>query len=444
MSEPPTQLPPHADPEQVHPGIHFTGILGTVAVNTSLFILYWGNWPALTTIAITALVLSLLNLWLAERLVPRIGRQPVEWLRTLTNTAGLCACGHYTAWSPLILSYVPYTMLWFPGTGRWAYSRLAVYLGISMGMGLWEGAPRERILAFTLLGIFGSLLTEKRASLLRQALGQVVDQREQLAHAHERLQRVHQRALAQEKLSSLGVMAAGVAHEINNPMSFVTSNVHALYKDLQQQPSLPEPLREYVTEVLPETMDGIKRVNAIVADLRRFARGDPEAYSDFDLNSEAQAALRIAHGQLSHCQVEVELGEMGPVMGRPRQIAQVLVNLLVNAGQATASGGKVRLSTHRQGDGARVEIRDTGTGIPPDVLRSLFEPFFTTKPPGEGTGLGLAVAHGIITAHGGRIDVKSEPGKGSCFTVHLPRVPPLPGYKRTAEDSYNGFPPRPA
>jgi two-component system NtrC family sensor kinase len=342
------------------------------------------------------------------------------------------------------LSFVPLTMLWFPGTGRWVYPRLAVYLGISMGLGLWEGAPRERIVAFTLLGIFGSLLTEKRASLLRQALGQVVEQREKLAQAHERLQRVHERALAQEKLSSLGVMAAGVAHEINNPMSFVTSNVHALYKDLQQQPSLPEPLREYVSEVLPATLDGIKRVNAIVADLRRFARGDPEAYSEYDLNSEAQAALRIAHGQLSHCQVEVELGEVGMMMGRPRQIAQVLVNLLVNAGQATASGGTVRLSTHRERDGARVEIRDTGTGIPPDVLRSLFQPFFTTKPPGEGTGLGLAVAHGIVAAHGGRIDVQSEPGKGSCFTVHLPRVPPLPGYRRTADDSYNGFPPRSA
>lgn len=438
MSEAPMQLPPQADPEQVHPGIHLTGILGTVALNTCLFILYWGNWPALITIAITALALSLMNLWLAERLVRRIGRHPTEWLRTLTNTAGICACGHSTDWSPLILSYVPYTMLWFPSTGRWAYPRLTVFLGTSMGLGLWEGAPRERMLAFTLLGIFGSLLTEKRASLLRQALGQVVDQREQLAQAHERLQQVHQRALAQEKLSSLGVMAAGVAHEINNPMSFVTSNVHALYKDLQQQPSLPEPLREYVSEVLPETLDGIKRVNAIVADLRRFARGDPEAYSDYDLNTEAQAALRLAHGQLSHCQVEVELGDVGMVMGRPRQIAQVLVNLLVNAGQATASGGKVRLSTHREGEGARVEIRDTGTGIPPDALRNLFQPFFTTKPPGEGTGLGLAVAHGIVAAHGGLIKVQSEPGKGSCFSVHLPRVPPLPGYRRTAEDSYEG------
>jgi two-component system NtrC family sensor kinase len=438
MSAPPAQLPPQADLAQVHPRIQKIGILGTIALNLSLFIWYWGNWPALTSIAIAFVVLLLLNLWFVEWSAPRYGRQLTEWFRIFSNAAGVCACGHYTDWSPLILSYVPYNLLWFSRVDRGVYPRLAMFLGITAGVALWDGAPRERVLAFSLLGFFAYLLTEKRSALLRQALGQVVEQREQLAKAHERLQRVHQRALAQEKLSSLGVMAAGVAHEINNPMSFVTSNIHALYKDLQRQPSLPEPLREYVTEVLPETMDGIKRVNAIVADLRRFARGDPEAYSEYDLNTEAQAALRIAHGQLSHCQVEVELGEVGTVMGRPRQIAQVMVNLLVNAGQATASGGKVRLSTHRERDGARVEIRDTGAGIPPDALRNLFQPFFTTKPPGEGTGLGLAVAHGIVHAHGGRIDVESEPGKGSCFTVHLPRVPPLPGYKRPADDSLDG------
>jgi signal transduction histidine kinase len=442
MSTPPAQLPPEADPEQLHPGIQTTGILGTVLINLSLLIWHWGNWPAITAVVLVAIALSLTNMLFIEWCAQRYGRQKAEWLRTLSNVAGICVCGHYTNWSPLVVSYVPYNVLWFYGLDQWVHPRLAAYVGLIACIALWDGAPRELLLAFSLLTFFGYLLTTKRALLLRQVLDQVVEQREQLAKAHERLQRVHQRALAQEKLSSLGMMAAGVAHEINNPMSFVTSNVHSLYKDLQKQPALPEPLREYVTEVLPETLDGIKRVNAIVADLRRFARGDPEPYAEYDLNTEAQAALRIAHGQLSHCQVEVALGEAGVVTGRPRQIAQVLVNLLVNAGQATTSGGTVRLSTHRAGDGVRVEIRDTGTGIPPETLRNLFQPFFTTKPPGEGTGLGLAVAHGIVHAHGGRIDVKSEPGKGSCFTVHLPRVPPLPGYRRAAEDSLDGyFPP---
>ena len=258
---------------------------------------------------------------------------------------------------------------------------------------------------------------------LRSALDQVLAQQGRLEQAHEEMRRMHAHAIEQEKLSSLGMMAAGVAHEINNPMSFVASNVNLLLKDLKEQPSLSEPLREHVEEVLPATLEGIKRVNAIVADLRRFARGDPEAFVEYDLNAEVRMALRIAHNQLRHCQVECELEEVGPVVGRPRQMAQVLVNLLVNAGQATAEQGQVLIATRREGDWVFIKVRDTGTGMAPETPRKIFQPFFTTKPPGMGTGLGLAVVHGIVTAHGGRIEVESELGKGTCFTLHLPRVP---------------------
>jgi two-component system NtrC family sensor kinase len=172
-------------------------------------------------------------------------------------------------------------------------------------------------------------------------------------------------------------------------------------------------------------------VNAIVADLRRFSRGDLEDSAEYDLNAAVATALRIVRGQLSHCQVEEELSEVGTMLGRPQQIVQVLVNLLVNAGQASAEGGRVRVSTHREADGARVEIRDTGPGLSPEARRHLFEPFFTTRAHGTGMGLGLAVAHGIITAHGGRIDVDSQPGQGSCFTVHLPRTPSTAEHRRT-------------
>ena len=179
-------------------------------------------------------------------------------------------------------------------------------------------------------------------------------------------------------------------------------------------------------EVLPETLDGIRRVNAIVGDLRRFARGDPEAYTDYDLNMEVQTALRITQSQLRHCSVEVSLGEVGPVTGRPRQMVQALVNLLVNAAQATAAGGRVSLLTLGEGEAVRVEVRDTGVGMTEEIRQQLFQPFFTTKPPGEGMGMGLAVVHGIVTSHGGHIEVASEPGRGSCFTLHLPRMPPPP------------------
>jgi two-component system, NtrC family, sensor kinase len=307
-------------------------------------------------------------------------------------------------------------MLWFDGRG-WERVRAIGYLAVVDAVALLDGCDPRLPLAFTVLGSITFLVADKRTTLHQTMLRQVLEQREQLQKAHER-------ALEQEKLSSLGMMAAGVAHEINNPMSFVTSNVSSLYKELQRQQELPGPLREYVTEVLPETLDGIRRVNAIVSDLRRFSRGDAEIPTEYDLNDEARAALRIAHGQLSHCKVEAELGEVGRVVGRPRQVAQVLVNLLVNAGQATSPGGRVHLSTGREGDQVRMEVRDTGAGMPPEVLSRLFQPFFTTKPLGMGTGLGLAVVHGIVTSHGGRITVRSQPGEGTCFTVYLPCEPP--------------------
>jgi two-component system NtrC family sensor kinase len=421
------------DLEFSHPGIRTVGGVGPLVTNLILVAWFWGQWRVVFALVVAGASLTVANVWLVDALARRYGRPSAETVRMLANVAGLWVRGHYTDWTPLVWTYVPYNLLWFYARDRWVLSRLYVYLGLVASLALWQGVPPDRVLAFTLLGLFGYLFTARRMGLLREAVAQVEQQRQELELAHQRLQYAHERALEQEKLSSLGMMAAGVAHEINNPMSFVTSNLSLLLKDLRQQPSLPEPLKEYVDEVLPETLEGVKRVNAIVADLRRFARGDPEAYAEYDLNAEVAAALRMARGQLSHCQVEEQLGEVGKLLGRPRQIVQALVNMLVNAGQATAEGGQVRVSTHREPEGARVEIRDTGPGLSPEARHHLFQPFFTTRPHGTGMGLGLAVAHGIITSHGGRIEVESQPGQGTCFTVHLPYTPPLPSYRRPAE-----------
>ncbi|HYH94420.1 sensor histidine kinase [Hyalangium sp.] len=422
--------PLEADPERVHQGIQAIAGLGPMAVNIAVLVWFWGQWRPLIAVMSVAVVLTLANVVFLERLARRLSRSLVETLRMLLNVAGISVSGHFTEWSPLIWVFVPYNMLWFYGLDRWVRPRVAVYLVLMNSIALADGAPPELALAFSLLGLFGYLLTERRASLLRGALDKVLEQQAGLERAHQEMRQIHARAMEQEKLSSLGMMAAGVAHEINNPMSFVASNVHQVLKDLKAHPGLTEPLREHVEEVLPATLEGIQRVNAIVADLRRFSRGDPEAFVEYELNAEVRLALRIAHSQLRHCQVESELGEVGRMVGRPRQMAQVLVNLLVNAGQATAESGEVRISTRREGDWVQIEVRDTGTGMPPEVQRYLFQPFFTTKPPGMGTGLGLAVVHGIVTSHGGRIEVASEPGKGTCFTLHLPCVPVPPAAGR--------------
>jgi signal transduction histidine kinase len=236
---------------------------------------------------------------------------------------------------------------------------------------------------------------------------------------------MHQRALTQEKLSSLGMLAAGIAHEINNPMSYVTTNVKALADDLPELPASPELVEEYRTDILPATLDGLRRINAIVADLRRFARGDPECMVEYDLNEELRAAVRIAHSRFTHeGQVRLELGPLPRMLGRPRQMAQVFVNLLVNAADAIGPQGRVTVCSELVEGRIRVRVDDTGVGMSEQTLKHLFQPFFTTKPVGEGMGLGLAVAHGIIHAHGGTISVDSRPGEGTRFTLMLPLIPP--------------------
>jgi two-component system, NtrC family, sensor kinase len=422
MSSAPAQTPQVVDPEQVVRGLHPLMLKGSLILSAAIVLQYVGQWRLMAwTFALSALRI-LANVLLTRFFKHRLSPAAIEWCRLICNVSALAGIGIVAGWSLLLWVYIPFAMLWLYGMDGHGRTRVAAYLAAMDGAALLSGCDPIEPVAFSLVGVLIFLLTEKRAELLQQSLEHIIEQREQLTQAHGKLRMLHERAFEQEKFSSLGLMAAGVAHEINNPMAFVTSNIHSLYKDLQRQPIPPELLQEYMEEVLPATLEGIKRVNAIVSDLRHFARGDAEVHVEYDLNTQAQAALRIAQAQLGHVKLEVELGDVGLMVGRPRQIVQVLVNLLVNASQATPRGGTIRLATHRDGERVRLEVRDTGTGMTADTLHHLFQPFFTTKPQGMGTGLGLAVAHGIVTGQGGRIEVESEPGKGSCFTVHLPRV----------------------
>jgi two-component system NtrC family sensor kinase len=216
------------------------------------------------------------------------------------------------------------------------------------------------------------------------------------------------------------VLAAGVAHEINNPMTFVTSNVQALAQDLDELAGDPELRREYVQDVLPATLDGIRRVNTIVGDILRFARKDPGVREPYDLVQQIETAVRMSRSYIKHFQVDVETCALPRMYGKPQQIVQALVNLIVNAAQASDAAGRIVIATALDGDEVVLRVTDFGTGMSPEVRARLFEPFFTTKPVGAGTGLGLAVVHGVVTSHAGSISVDSTPGAGSTFTIRLP------------------------
>ncbi|WNG38359.1 PAS domain-containing protein [Archangium violaceum] len=290
----------------------------------------------------------------------------------------------------------------------------------------------------------------------RDSLEELVRTRsEKLLQATLELEEQQAQLIQTEKLASLGQMAAGVAHEINNPVSYVMSNLGTLDQyfssltplmQLQRELLAPqdeqtgsapaevlERMRELwqredveyilgdLPELIEESLAGTRRIKEIAQSLRSFAREDSGEPQLVDVNAELASSLKIVWNELKYkCEVKRDFGPLPPVSCHPTQIAQVFTNLLVNAAQAIETRGEIRIRTRHEGNDVVVEVADTGKGMTQETLTKLFTPFFTTKPRGQGTGLGLSVSYGIITRHKGRIDVQSEPGKGSTFIVRLP------------------------
>jgi PAS domain S-box-containing protein len=225
-----------------------------------------------------------------------------------------------------------------------------------------------------------------------------------------------------ERLASIGRLAAGVAHEINNPLAFVSSNLGFIESELRRLP-LSEDDRRELLEALSDAREGSERMRLIVQSLQSLSRGDAAVLKPLALHEVLESALRLASGRWSGgSRLVRDYGEVPRVLGNPVQLAQVFTNLLVNAAQALPpGGGEIRLVTRLLGDSvAVVEVRDTGCGIAAEHLERIFEPFFTTKPVGEGTGLGLSLCHDIIRGLGGVMTVDSLVGEGSTFRVFLP------------------------
>ena len=244
----------------------------------------------------------------------------------------------------------------------------------------------------------------------------------------------HVRAEQASRLASLGTLAAGVAHEINNPLAYVATNV-AWAREALGAAGLPlavgaQPADE-LREALDEAKQGAERVRDVVRSLRLFARPPTPRRVPNDVEQELRSAVHLASNEIRHrARLVLETAAVPPVLAGEHELGQVFTNLLVNAAQAIppghASEHVIRVRVREAPPGTVVvEVSDTGEGIPPEALDRIFEPFYTTKPVGSGTGLGLAVCRGIATRAGGRIDVESEAGKGSCFRVTLPAGRPV-------------------
>jgi signal transduction histidine kinase len=272
----------------------------------------------------------------------------------------------------------------------------------------------------------------------------------ELSTLNQKLEEAQSQLLQSEKMASIGQLAAGVAHEINNPVGYIASNlgslrgyleellgILALHEDGLAQMSPDSPLRRKIDQarrrvdvdflrsdvqaLVSESLEGVSRVKKIVQDLKEFAHVDRTEWQEADLHQALDSTLNIVWNELKYkAEVVKEYGALPLVECIPCQINQVFMNLLVNAAQAIESRGVITLRSSREGECVWVEVADTGKGMPPDVQRRIFEPFFTTKPVGKGTGLGLSLAYGIIKKHDGEITVTSTVGKGTSFRVTLP------------------------
>jgi PAS domain S-box-containing protein len=262
--------------------------------------------------------------------------------------------------------------------------------------------------------------TVVRASALRDASGapQLVIA---LVEDVSEKKRLEAQLVLADRMASVGTLAAGVAHEINNPLAFILSNVEFAIAETGRAGGDPEILR-----ALADARDGAARVREIVRDLKAFSRPADERRQPLVLAPVLRSALGLAANEIRHrAQLVVALGDAPPVVADEHRLGQVFLNLLINAAQAipegNVAGNLVRVATATAPDGAAlVEIQDSGGGIPPEVLPRIFDPFFTTKPVGVGTGLGLSICHGIVAQLGGAIEVESAQGKGSTFRVRLP------------------------
>jgi signal transduction histidine kinase len=231
-------------------------------------------------------------------------------------------------------------------------------------------------------------------------------------------------------MAALGQLVAGVAHEINTPLGAVTSNTDILARGLAKMGTLIDAKGEAIVSTLAGLLktnaDTCQRISVIVKNLKNFARLDEAEWKNADLREGMDSTLLLVH-HLYKGRIEIvrEYDDVPPVQCHPGQINQVFMNLLVNAIQAIDGPGTIRIHIGTQGDCVKVDVQDTGVGIAEEHLQKIFDPGFTTKGVGVGTGLGLSICHQIINAHHGTIQVVSNKGAGSTFTVLLPLHPPM-------------------
>ncbi len=259
----------------------------------------------------------------------------------------------------------------------------------------------------------GPFLAEERNLIdeVARGIGLIVER----TQAEEEKARLHEQLLHADRLATIGKLAAGIAHELSEPLGAILGFAQLA----GTVPDLPPQTRQDLEKIVQASL----RAREIIKKLLFFGRQTPPARAPIDLNRVVRDGLTILEPRFDAARIQLTLelaAELPTLIADPGQIAQVVVNLVLNSIQAMPAGGTIVVSTSAEGDRVCLTVADTGIGMPKEILAQIFEPFFSTKEVGQGTGLGLAVVHGIVSSHGGSIEVTSEPGRGSRFEVRLP------------------------
>lgn len=291
----------------------------------------------------------------------------------------------------------------------------------------------------------------KAEKLLEDKSRELYLQNRRLEESYQQLQKQQAHMLTQDKLATLGTLSAGIAHEVNNPLAFVKSNFESLQqyhqaydsvieRVVQLKPKLPESLLkeieqilremdiEFIQEDLPELMqdtaEGLTRVKDIIQNLRNFSRTQASDRVKSDVVDGLHSTLKLLSSELKNSvTLDLNLAPVGPIICNPNELNQVFLNIILNAKQATEAitHPVIQITSNQDSESVFITVRDNGCGMSEETRNQIFVPFFTTKAVGKGTGMGLAIAYSIIQEHGGDIMVESEPGKGSIFTIKLPK-----------------------
>ncbi|MEH6825865.1 MAG: ATP-binding protein [Motiliproteus sp.] len=387
-------------------------------------ILFW-------TIGVLSLI-CLLVLLITHRQAKQLGQRITEPLNGINHMISQIGAGHYQPERPAIeIDEI---------------NSSAVGLS-QMGADLGEARSELIHTQETLLRVNSELelRVRERTTELVDANRLLQQDKEQLETLFQQLKQAQLQLLESEKMASIGLLAAGVAHEINNPMTYIIANFVALQEycnDLlqliQQQQALVadsakndarallqemdfDYMREDIPVLIQQSLEGADRVKQIVQGLRDFSHSGQQNWERSDLRDGLNSTLKVVHNEIKNrVQVIREFDPIPAIDCLPSQLNQVFLNLLVNAAQSIPEQGSIRIHTYQEQAWVRIDISDDGQGIDPKHIANIFEPFYTTKPVGQGTGLGLALSFNIIKAHNGRIEVQSTLGKGTTFSVWLP------------------------